>query len=305
MTFARPAGRISEALMSLYNAMSHQRAAPVPRQSAAAPYDYQLIREIGVGRNATVYEARRNGSDTPIALKKLRPEDARRELHAITRLQRSAYVAPLIDHPFARDESVFLPFPLFAAELREIGPGTLLPAALATLVLLPVAKLCRDCERAGLVLTDLNPRNIMLRSDGRRTVVQTVDLGSAITPGPSPPSTVEVTDSWVAPELHQPIVHLQTSSWSFGSIVRWATGIRWFDADVESEEILAAAPWLGPRLSSLVAGCTASAPERRPPPSEVAEELRRILRDSSGRRCRDGHACFASATDCSCGREVA
>lgn len=281
-----------------------QGANPQPARPGATTTPYQIGGEIGAGRCAVVYKALRSGSSTPIALKRLLPDDALRETQANARLQGSRWIAPLIGPSVPIDGYVYLPYPLFEAELKNLNPGRFLPAAFASLALIPVAKLCRDCETRGVVLTDLNPRNLMMRYEGKLLIVQAIDLGSMVMPGSAGATVVEFTESWMAPELGIPSVHTNTLSWAFGAMARWAAGLRWFDVDVHEGAILAGASWLGPRLASLVASCTAAFPERRPSPMEIVSQLSRILRDSSGIQCRSGHACFASATSCSCGRRI-
>jgi hypothetical protein len=155
---------------------------------------YELIRELGRGRTATVYEAADPADGRLVALKALTPAaqmpaEQRDEMFA--RLQREARVIERLNHPGivavldlgVDDRNPDAPLPYLVMELvpgetlgqhlERAGP---LPPAEAAAVLEQVAAPLDAIHQAGIVHRDVKPSNVMLLPDGR---VKLMDFGIA------------------------------------------------------------------------------------------------------------------------------
>jgi serine/threonine-protein kinase len=156
---------------------------------------YEIIRELGRGGTATVYEALDTAADgRPVALKALTPaaQMPPQEREAMfLRLQREARLIEHLDHPGlvevldlgVDDRNPDAPLPYLVMELvpgetlaqrlERTGP---LPPAEAIAVLEQIAAALDAIHAAGIVHRDVKPSNVMLQPDGR---VKLMDFGIA------------------------------------------------------------------------------------------------------------------------------
>lgn len=156
---------------------------------------YEIIRELGRGGTATVYEALDTAADgRPVALKVLTPAaqmppEEREAMFA--RLQREARVIERLNHPGlvevldlgVDDRNPDAPLPYLVMELmpgetlaqrlERTGP---LPPAEAIALLEQIAAALDAIHDAGIVHRDVKPSNVMLLPDGR---VKLMDFGIA------------------------------------------------------------------------------------------------------------------------------
>jgi tRNA A-37 threonylcarbamoyl transferase component Bud32 len=160
-----------------------------PTEGAAAPRTiggFALVRQLGQGGMATVYEAVSPGG-ARVALKQVR-EEARRDEQFIQRFLREVRAASKLSHPNicrvlagGEDDSgdVYM-----AVELLGGGDldgllercGGRLPAAMAAVLISQVLEGLAHAHERGIVHRDIKPANVMLSSDG---VVKLVDFGIA------------------------------------------------------------------------------------------------------------------------------
>jgi eukaryotic-like serine/threonine-protein kinase len=154
---------------------------------------YRVVRALGTGGIGEVFVAIKDGSSTPVALKRLRPEMHAHE-SALPRLKREAHLISMIDHPhIARildagmEDNAFCvateliqgkDLESFIAKKIALPLPMVVAVAAAILRALEAAHELRDPEgrAVGLVHRDLAPKNVMLGFDG---AVKVIDFGIA------------------------------------------------------------------------------------------------------------------------------
>jgi tRNA A-37 threonylcarbamoyl transferase component Bud32 len=169
---------------------------------------FRLLREIGRGATATVYLARDEALDLPVALKVLHPQlaDARRS-DALRRFFAEARLAAAIRHPGAVaiydvDEAAH------ALAMEWIAGGTLrtrlrenvggLPAAELTATARGLLATLAYLHGRGIVHGDLKPSNLLLRAPGEVVIA---DFGAAELIGAAPTNAdAGGTPLYLAPE---------------------------------------------------------------------------------------------------------
>jgi tRNA A-37 threonylcarbamoyl transferase component Bud32 len=169
---------------------------------------FRLLREIGRGATATVYLARDEALDLPVALKVLHPQlaDARRS-DALRRFFAEARLAAAIRHPGAVaiydvDEAAH------ALAMEWIAGGTLRTRLRENTSGLPAAELLSTARGLlgtlaylhgrGIVHGDLKPSNLLLRAPGQVVIA---DFGAAELIGATPTAAdAGGTPLYLAPE---------------------------------------------------------------------------------------------------------
>ncbi len=150
---------------------------------------FEILGRLGQGGTADVWRAREKRSGRVLALKVLRPSEARRP-QTLAAFVREAKLLAELDHPglvkgfgAARHGELYLAR-LEAIEgetlLEHLERGDVLPEAEALRLVLEVAEALAYLESAGLVHRDVKPGNVMRRRDGRAVLI---DLGFAAQAG--------------------------------------------------------------------------------------------------------------------------
>jgi alpha-tubulin suppressor-like RCC1 family protein len=149
--------------------------------------EFELVRELGRGGMAVVFEARRRSDGAHVALKLLHARhtgdaDARarlaREARLVGRL-RHPNIVPLLGTSVLPDGSVALVTPLVAGRtLREIlRAGEALSLRRVETILWDVAEALAHAHALGVVHRDVKPENIFIEQAGGRALL--ADFGSA------------------------------------------------------------------------------------------------------------------------------
>jgi serine/threonine-protein kinase len=153
---------------------------------------YEVLRFLGAGGMAEVYEARRLADDERVALKLMRPQISD-DPSMVERFKREARLISLIDHPNVvqvhdlgtlEDGVLYMAIELLEGEsledLLERGPIDL---SLALDVAVQACEGIHAAHAKGIVHRDVKPANVFLQTvDGRQTVkvlVKVLDLGIA------------------------------------------------------------------------------------------------------------------------------
>jgi serine/threonine-protein kinase len=259
---------------------------------------YRVVRPIGSGGMAAVYEAEHDDLEKRVALKTLHPALAQ-DPEARARFLREGRAAARIRHPNVvevfdvgeQDATLYLVMEHLAGEdlatllSRE---GALATERLVDLVL-PVIAAVMTAHEAGVVHRDLKPENIFLaRARNGTTVPKVLDFGiSKLTgAGAGPRLTGSAamlgTPVYMSPEQAQAgVVDHRSDQYALGVILyECATGTLPFEA-----------PELYPLLHAIVQG------KHRPPRSlrpDLPAELESVIERAMA---RDASARFASLAD--------
>ena len=151
---------------------------------------YEILRKLGEGGMAFVYEARDRATGQSVAIKVLSPKLGK-DQSSIERLRREAGLAMRLDHPNAcqilrlgetEDGLIYLVMPYLRGELlsdREVQQGPMDPAHGVEILVECCAGL-HHAHELNIVHRDLKPENIMLVKDasGRETAI-VMDFGLA------------------------------------------------------------------------------------------------------------------------------
>ena len=173
---ARPAGGISLAIAC--------RMSPdVPLARGSRVGAYQVIRRLGAGGMATVYQARAPGG-LLVALKLLAPEMAEgtraarfaREVATAARLRHPGCVR-LIDHGFTPGGTPYLVTDLLTGPTLRDALARRFSIAEVVLAGIELGDALAHAHRAGVLHRDIKPENIMFRGPGRRGGAVLIDFG--------------------------------------------------------------------------------------------------------------------------------
>lgn len=151
---------------------------------------YQVVRRLGEGGMAYVYEARDTASSDTVAIKVLTPKLSR-DRNSVERLRREAGLAMRLDHPNVcrisrlgetEDGLIYLVMPYLAGDMlsdREVRVGPMPPDE-GLEILVQVCAGLHHAHQFNIVHRDLKPENIMLVKgpDGRDKAV-VMDFGLA------------------------------------------------------------------------------------------------------------------------------
>ncbi len=258
---------------------------------------YRLVREMAHGGMGSVWEARHEGLDTPVALKFMHPsamtclEAHRRfegEAKRAARLGRETdYVVKIFDFGVERG------IPYIAMELlqgEDIGKklgreGRLSSSALAPLVA-QIAVALRKAHGLGIVHRDLKPENIFLCARDEEERVKLLDFGISKQLGSkSSPETKQAlgTPHYMSPEQlrNQGDIDHRSDLWSLGVVLYRA--------------VVGALPFDGMHMWELAYRILG---EPAPLPSEVDAELPEEVDEFFARAlARDPEARFSSAEE--------
>ena len=160
---------------------------PLPRVGEILRGKYELLRTLGEGGMAVVFEARQKDSGQRVAVKVLAPELARdpelvarfdREARAVGRM-RTRHVAHVIevaetDHGVPFMVMDFLDGRDLSSELEA---RKALPVAEAVDYILQTAAAMEEAHRAGIVHRGLKPANLFLTNEGSLRCVRVLDFG--------------------------------------------------------------------------------------------------------------------------------
>jgi hypothetical protein len=186
---------------------------------------FQVIRKLGVGGMATVYEVHDRSTGRRLALKRLHPdEDRKRGRRMLELFEREFYTLSQITHPRvveAYDYGLDDQGPYYTMELLEGGELQ----SRAPLSVVDACRIGRDvCSALSLlhsrrlVYRDLNPRNIHCTRDGSAKLI---DFGGTTDMGPS--RQVVGTPAYCAPEaLDLQPLDARTDLYSLGATLYFA-----------------------------------------------------------------------------------
>ncbi len=152
---------------------------------------YHLEREVGQGSMGIVYRARREGSDTPVAVKLLNPSIAY-DPDMSARFVREGRAAALVNDPGVVGVTDFGTLPdgrsflvmewVEGRTLEEsLGEGGTLPPVDAIRVVLKLLSALEAAHVRGVVHRDLKPSNVFLAPGG---LVKIADFGAALVDDP-------------------------------------------------------------------------------------------------------------------------
>ncbi len=136
---------------------------------------YRIVRRIGSGGMADVYEARHHMLDRPLAVKVLHAHLAR-EPEMRVRFKREAEAASRLLHPFIcapldygeTDEAVYLVLPFLSGGCLadDLAATRTVPAPRAARIAAQVATALDYAARQGITHRDVKPDNVLFDADG-------------------------------------------------------------------------------------------------------------------------------------------
>jgi serine/threonine protein kinase len=162
-------------------------AASLPQPGDIIAGKYAIVRRLGEGGMAVVYEATHVRLRQPLAIKVLRPDVAdshtvlarfEREARATAQL-RSVHAARVVDVDTLPNGVPYMVMEYLEghdldAELAKVGP---MPVARAVDIVLQTAGAMQEAHALGIVHRDLKPANLFLCPVGDRNVVKVLDFG--------------------------------------------------------------------------------------------------------------------------------
>lgn len=203
---------------------------------------YRVIRLLGAGAFAWVYEAVDLDLEIPVALKVLRPEFAGQEV-AETRFKREAATAAKLRHPNIVtvrdvgqvDGAAFVAMDLHPLTLgRRLALIGRLPEAEVVRLGLGIAAALATAHASGVIHRDIKPDNILLDADGE-AVVADFGLARALAGSASVSATNQVlgTPQYFSPEQARGLeLDGRSDLYALGvTLYRAATGTLPFDGD--------------------------------------------------------------------------
>jgi serine/threonine-protein kinase len=203
---------------------------------------YRVIRLLGAGAYAWVYEAVDLDLEIPVALKVLRPEFAGHDV-AELRFKREAATAAKLRHPNIVtvrdvgqvDGAAFVAMDLHPLTLgRRLALLGRLPEAEVVRLGLGIAAALATAHAAGVIHRDIKPDNILLDGDGG-AIVADFGLARALAGSPSVSATNQVlgTPQYFSPEQARGLeLDGRSDLYALGvTLYRAATGTLPFDGD--------------------------------------------------------------------------
>lgn len=201
--------------------------APSPHAAALAALDYELLGELGRGGMAVVYEARRKGSDTPLALKLLHrevglDEDAikrmKREIKILRDLQHPTIV-PLYDFGDVNGQYYLVMEKVIGQSLKKVLADGRLSQEEALRFVHMLLQGVTYAHNKDIVHRDLKPDNVMVRPDGR---LQILDFGISRSTTANTFETMDNsvlgTPAYMAPERFSGVANKNSDQYALGLI---------------------------------------------------------------------------------------
>ncbi len=266
---------------------------------------YRIVREIGQGGMATVYEAIDTTLERSVAVKILHPHLGRQK-EALARFRREAKVVARLKHPNVievydisepEDDqqyivSELIDGPTLAEFQKEYGA---FPGELAACVVYELAQALCHAHEHGIIHRDMKPENVMIRSDGR---VKLMDFGIArMSEGTNLTVTGSVMGSpaFMSPEqINGAEIDHRSDLFSLGTIFyELVTDQLPFDGpnphavikricEGEYDNPQQLAPAISNRLSEIIQNLLkVNANERYPTAHELLNDLNRVLHEAS------------------------
>lgn len=180
----------------------------MPRQTTVIAGRYRLLRRIYSGHNAITYQARDERRGRVVALKLLRDAQDRtavvqfrHERQLLGRL-RQRHIVRLLDAGLDQGRSFLVTEWIEGSDLRSlIATQAPLPVARTLIILRDVLLGLAAVHRAGIVLCDLKPENVLIATDGRVVLIDFSIARERGEPSSTMPSTVLGTAAYLAPEV--------------------------------------------------------------------------------------------------------
>jgi len=250
---------------------------------------FEVLGRLGAGGMGLVYLGR-SSSGRRVAIKTVRGELAEDQLFrvrfareiAAARTVSGFYTAAVVDAdadaPVPWLATAYIPAPSLEDLVADCGP---LPPDAARWLIAGIAEALQSIHAAGLVHRDLKPSNVLVTEDGPRVI----DFGIAAGVSHTRLTMTNVavgTPAYMSPEQARDSRSVTGASdvFSLGSLLVFAaTGHAPYHGVNPVETVfmlLREAPDLSglpPELAPLVKACMRPAPERRPTPAQIQEEL--------------------------------
>lgn len=201
--------------------------APNQHEAALRDQGYELMGELGRGGMAVVFEARRTGSDAPLALKLLHREvgldsDAinrmRREIKVMRELQHPTIV-PLYDFGDVNGQYFLVMEKVDGQSLKKRLAEGRLSQEEATRFIHMLLQGVTYAHNKDIVHRDLKPDNVMLRPDGR---LQILDFGISRSTTANTFETMDNsvlgTPAYMAPERFSGVANKASDQYALGLI---------------------------------------------------------------------------------------
>lgn len=163
--------------------------------------DFELVSPLGAGQPARVWQAVERASGAIVVVKLGAPDLLAREASFLRRVDDPAVARLHRDHSAAATPHLVLAF-VDGVELGQVLAGGIAPATVAS-ILVALTDALGALHAAGIVHGDVQPSNVVLRSDGSLVLV---DLGSARDwrdGAEADPPMIELTPGYAAPECRQ------------------------------------------------------------------------------------------------------
>ncbi|MCA9578455.1 MAG: serine/threonine protein kinase [Sandaracinaceae bacterium] len=175
---------------------------------------YELVRRIGAGGMAEVYEAVHRALKKSVAVKVLLPDMAE-NASIRDRFLREGEAASRIRHPHVvevtdvgeHDGVPYLVMELLEGEtlLRGVASGSRIPIARTLDMLLPIAAALAETHRSGVIHRDIKPDNVFIaRSPSGRSVPKLLDFGVSKVTTDGIPAITAVTSVLGTPQYMSP-----------------------------------------------------------------------------------------------------
>ena len=267
-------------------------AGPLPRVGDILDGRYELLRTLGEGGMAVVFEATQRATGQRVAVKVLAPELSRdpeivarfdREARAVGRL-RTRHVAHVIEVAVT-DQGVpfmvmdFLDGRDVASELEARGR---LPVGEAVDYVLQTAAAMEEAHRAGIVHRDLKPANLFLTSEGTLPCVRVLDFGISKLLGEA--SKLTGAGAVIGTVIYMSPEQVRSSSDVDQRADIWSLGI------ILYELLAGRAPFEGPGHMVAIAIVSEDAPDIRSfvdVPAPLAAAIARMLARDRAQRAAD------------------